>query len=277
MTVLAKLSDDLAAAAERQLRGATHRRRLTRGGLIAAACVVGAGGVATASGLWSPTIGDDARGHPTISPSSPPAEQLERFGVLRRAPTEADRGAQSLYALRFQGDAMQGVRTEYIRLLATRPDGRGSVLIPARKGYGKPDALCLFDQDTDGGGQSCWTTEEVARGAAVIGSWPASPVLPPALPPGDPQAAAPREPLPDRAAPQLLRRLEPLAPDARRAGGGRLSGLVPDGVAAVRIGDANPVSVHDNFFSAPWTPSPAAGGFGEITWLDADGAVVARG
>src|SRR5688500_10995749 len=110
MTLL-RLSDDLAAAAER-----LGRPRRLRAPLAIAFGVLALGGAgAAAPDFWQPQLGDDRRGHPTASSSDVPAEQLERFGVLRREPTAGDRGQPVRSALTYLAPDFDGIRTEGVR------------------------------------------------------------------------------------------------------------------------------------------------------------------
>jgi hypothetical protein len=290
--LLEGVHDQLAAAAERRAvqRASAHRR-----GRVAAFAVTGAlglgGAAAVAQTIWAPQLGDDRRGHPTASASSPPADQLAVLGVLRRPATVADHGAQSTYALRLMNPSLVGIRTAYVRLLGTQSDGLGFVLVPVAS-YGspdgtgsKPDALCLFSRDTDGGGLGCFTTSELLAGAAVMEMYepaPASPA-PAGLEAASPGAASPGAagmgPASPTAGYQRVRGAVNLA-------GSRVFGLVPDGVASVRVtNDLGSVTaaVTDNFFEAPipyGTANPSgplqSGDQPTVEWLDRSGGEVAQ-
>ena len=267
MTALIEnLSHDLAAAGDRLAGLQARRARRARLTAVIAAGALAVGGVAVAAtSIWNPQLGDDRFGHATASSSRPPADQLEMLGVLRRAPTDADRGAQSQYALTFFGPDVHGVRTDSVRLLGTYGKGLGYVLVPVVDAHGKRDALCFFAQDAkDGGGQSCWTTADVRKGHAVLGM-------------GGPMA-----PL-SAAAMKRLRAANGGDGHALRIplvhmGPITWSGIVPDGVARVRIdegGQSVTADVHDNFFTAtghglPIT-KPAPAGRLSFRWLDAGG------
>jgi hypothetical protein len=105
------------------------------------------------------------------------------FGVLRREQTSRDRGDATRSALRFLSSSTEGVRTDYIRLVAAGSSNPGAVLVPVtrysldpsgvppevRARLEKRDALCLFHPDSagDGGAKACFTTDEVTRGLAT--------------------------------------------------------------------------------------------------------------
>jgi hypothetical protein len=291
--LLEGVHDQLATAAERRAvqRASAHRR-----GRVAAFAVTGAlglgGAAAVAQTIWAPQLGDDRRGHPTASASSPPAGQLAVLGVLRRPATAADHGAQSTYALRLMDPSLEGIRTAYVRLLGTQSGGDlGFVLVPVAS-YGspdgtgsKPDALCLFSRDTDGGGLGCFTTAELLAGAAVMEMYEPAPARPEAAPPTAAGLGA---------ASTTAAGLEAASPTAGyervrgavNLAGSRVFGLVPDGVASVRVtNDLGSVTaaVTDNFFEAPipsGTANPsgpfAAGDQPTVVWLDGSGGEVAQ-
>lgn len=138
---------------------------------------------------WSPELGDDRRGFTTAATDAPPQEQLAMMGVLRREQTAADRGEESLNALRFVDPSMVGVRTVYVRRLESH--GVEAVLIPVarfnvdmddrlpksmpdrlREAYvEQSDGLCLFFPDpVDGGGLGCFSTENLQVGLGAAGA-----------------------------------------------------------------------------------------------------------
>jgi hypothetical protein len=277
MTVLDALSNDLAAASERLARRELALRRRARVAAIAVTGVLALGGAgAAASSLWSPRLGDDRIGHPSESSSPPPSDQLAQLGVLRRAQTDADRGASSLAALRDSGsDEFKGVRTDYVRLLATGDKGEGFVLVPVQR-YGADagagsieNALCLFAQDpADGFGISCFSTEQVLSGRALMGTRP----TPQMVPGGAPVVDATGKPTARRMRPAIVGMNPPSSTPMQ------LFGMVPDAVASVQIahagGDTVTASVHDNFFDAKLPGSDVSKGPPEIRWLDASGRMV---
>jgi len=275
MTVLQQFSNELAAAAQRQARRETvvHRRARITG--LAVAGVLMLGGVAAATTIWQPQLGGNRRGTPTASLSAPPADQLAEFGVLRRAPTAGDHGAQSTYALRFLDPSLHGVRTDYVRLLGTQANGEAFVLVPvqsyaAQDGEGPSitDALCLFSQDVDGGGLGCFSTQQILDGRAVESMGRPKPLA--IAPSGATVTASGRS-------------------HFQRVRGVTLTdvvyfGLVPDGVTSIKLtSDQGSVTVpvHDNFFQAPLPGGETAAPDHSNTastptfeWLDPTGKVI---
>lgn len=269
MTLLPDLRADLERAADRPRRrlplaldgrtpiaGGSRDRRtplLTAGAVVA---VLAAGGVATAAVTgWNPQLGDDRRGHPTADPSLPPAEQLDRLAVLRREPSAADRGVEVRNALSYFSPASRGIRTDSVRYLGKAPNGRAVVLVPAVEAHGTRDALCLWVEDTDGGGYTCPDTRALLSGSAVLSIT-------------EPRALSAHQR-------RALRRSQPLKTDAPghyrrvvvRLGVATTFVLVPDGVAKVQLGNASPVDVYDNLAILPGEVPPP----GTVRWLDAAG------
>ena len=279
MTVLQQFSDELFAAAQRQARRETAiRRRARLSGLAVTGALTLGGVAAAATTIWQPQLGDARRGYPTASSSAPPADQLADLGVLRRAATAADHGAQSTYALRFLDPSLHGVRTDYVRLLGTQTNGKGFVLVPvqsygATDGAAPPvaDALCLFSQDVEGGGISCFNTQQVLAGRAVMWMLRMARMAPRPLAPSGVTGSQPGG---------LHFRREQLRPTTT---GGVGFGLVPDGVANVKLTNNQgsvTVPVHDNFFQAPFpsgqTGAPSQPNAPTLEWLDATGNVIPK-
>jgi len=274
MTELPELRAVVLATAARRAHGASHptparersHRRALRTGMFAIGAVLVTASALAASGVWRPQLGDDHRGRPTISSSPVPAQQLAAFGVLRRAATAADHGPQVRYALRYlDGQAFGGVRTDAVRLLSAA--GNGHVLIPATRASSKRDALCLFAIDpADGGGLSCWTTAEILAHKATQLSLEA-----PQMSPRERQAQI-------RAVRKAAKAAHGRAftvPGMQPPMGDHttISGLVPDGVAAVQISHgtaAQQATVANNFFTATIRQAPASVPIGPltVTWLD---------
>jgi hypothetical protein len=293
-----ELSDDLAAAAERAVP--PRRRRLLAiigGGLVVVAV---AGGATAATGVWRPQIGDERRGHPTISATQAPPAQLRVLGVLRRPAADADRGPDVRRILRLVGRGLRGVRTDAVRLLDPAGDGASArVLVPAERAHGDDDALCLYVADGDGAGSTCFTLGTVLRGRAVLATGNPAP-----LTARERRANARAEARAERRVRTKRRalraRLAPLPKDpaARRrrlldayAAAGlngvlvrmrtprftevNYFGLVPDGVATVTrtASDATTtVAVHDNAFRIRVPRGTMARD--TFTWRDADGRIV---
>lgn len=286
MTVLPELADDLERAADRLAarRRPAHRRATVIAGVVAG--TVAAGGLAAAAtNLWSPQIGDGS-GPSQLSRDAPPADQLAALGVLRREQTEADRGAESAYTLRYFG-GMGDIRVGYVRLLGTQAGGAGFVLVPTeriaassrptglqeeferRDGRPAPprDRLCLFARDpVDGGGMSCFSLQQVRDGEAVLGIGEAPPKL----------TAEQRAEFRRRMA-ASPRGGSIALPDFMRPGRLTWFGIVPDGIVQVRAGDgpdAPVVPVRDNFFQVL---TPEAGGSARLHYLDGDGHEIMTG
>jgi len=267
--VLARLDARLqdTAPKERQRRSTLPRYRFK---LVAttAVGVLALGGVAAgAATLWAPQLGDSHRGHPTATATPPPADELADLSVLRRAATDADRGAQSQYALKLFDRDMHGVRLDSVRLLGTQ-DGGGYVLVPVAS-YHRPDgtgsiddALCLFARMRGGGGVGCWTLQQVRAGQAVMGVDAPSSGAPAATPPpttSDVHTDARGSHYGEMTAP------------SDTGEGRRQFGLVPDGVAEVRADDgAVRATVHDNFFTLT-LPANASSIVPDLHWYDAAG------
>lgn len=108
-----------------------------------------------------------------------------------------------------------------------------AVLFSARQTPAGRNRLCLFLPDpVDGGGLGCWSKEEILAGNATIGLFMG--------PPGSTE--------------------------------GTVLGLVPDGVAAVRVADsAGTLPVHDNAYTGPVSETGAQR---PITMLDEAGKPV---
>ncbi|MEA2495433.1 MAG: hypothetical protein QOJ29_3344 [Thermoleophilaceae bacterium] len=168
-----RYEQQLLAAARRHLPDAAAslaKPRRTRVGVVALA-----GAVLTASALaatrpWEPEIGNSHFGEKpaSVSPTAPPANQLQLLGVLRRDQTVDDRGAAAREALRYiSGSTTSGVRTASVRVL-----GHGAVIVPVMENSTNgdiADALCLFYPDPagDGGAKSCFSTNDIRTGQAT--------------------------------------------------------------------------------------------------------------
>jgi len=183
---LASAAGELAARQRRE-RGRGRRRAphagrwpwLTRPvavGLILAAC---AGSAFAAVAIWTPLLGNPQYGYnPGAATSAPPADQLAALAVLRRAQTDADRGALSAAALTYINDYTKGVRTAYVRLLdtvgteafvlvpvvqrdATAPSGTAATALA--------NALCVYASDASAMHEhvACWSLGDVLAGRAA--------------------------------------------------------------------------------------------------------------
>jgi hypothetical protein len=220
--------------------------RPTRKVAVALLALIVAAPAVAATEAWRPLLGDGRTG-PTATDAPAAHSQRALLSVLRRPQTDADRGAQTTYALKFLGSSVADVRTTEIRLLHVEPDGRGIVLIPVGR-YGLPpaglpaklrramhrpagsDGLCVFAADQDhghpaGGGFGCYSTRDLLAGRASAGL------------------------------------------------GHRVYGLVPDGVDRIEValagGTMLTAKVEQNLFIYSGSL-----GRGELRWLDRQGAVL---
>lgn len=285
MSILPELSGKLSEIAERRAGARRRSRRRLRMSGFTVVGVLAVGGAATATtGIWSPQVGDERRGHPTVSATSVPEAQAERFGVLRREAAPADHGEQVRYALRFLDRRFKGIRTDSVRLLHVGTPGSpvdaGQILVPTVSKDGIRDALCLFSIDpVDGGGLTCWSTAQILAGEATNG------MLHEDQPePGSAEGKARRRAI-LRASREAKRRGQTsvvMPPSARATTGqARVNGLVPDGVARVvwrRGRETQTIVVHDNYYGVSMAvrvngPRPRS----TIAWLDADGKVLRSG
>jgi hypothetical protein len=223
----------------RALRRPHQRRRRRR---LAASVVlfgVDATPALAATHPWSPSVGDDVRGHGTTTTALPPAPQIQRLGVLRREQTATDRGPLAEHALAFLDARYQGVETASVRVLRGSGPAAGAVVFPVqavqrRYPNGQQattrDGICLFvpDSNGDGGGTQCFGQDVLAD--------------------------------------QLPAEM-----------GRTLCGLMPDGVAQVRItmykGPGVTADVEDNFYAVE-EPTGASGGPVQLEALDQTGATI---
>jgi hypothetical protein len=155
-----QFEEQLIAAAERLFAAPVAapvapraRLRSRRAALATCAAALLGGTALAATHPWSPELGTPQfrEPPPTASADAPPHSQLEVLGVLRRAPTAADRGPEVRAALRYlSGISTHGIRTDYIRRLDAGASGGPVTLVPVaqwRPAAGeaaKRDALCVF-------------------------------------------------------------------------------------------------------------------------------------
>jgi hypothetical protein len=240
--LLERFETQLLAARPRRRRPA--RRSAVVVGLVALAV---AAPTLAATQPWKPLLGDERRGTPSASGDQPPAGQLAGMGVLRRPQTAADRGALAQTALRLSDDNVDGVRTAAVRLLAS--PATDAVLIPVRRfnlngsRFIAPDAPEELKQrmapKTDG---LCLFAPDPSGDGGGYGcsTWE------------EVEAGL----LPSSIGPVVY-------------------GLVPDGVARVRIdlegGRQLELGVRDNFYAGR---SATARGPLTTAWIDEDGAVL---
>jgi hypothetical protein len=135
-------------------------------------------GVAAITHPWSPLLGDPTLPGPapTITSASPPADQLAMLGVLRRPAEPRDRDPETKFNLRFlSGTTTAGVETDFIRRLATLPDGAAVTLIPVQSWRLGADeraltnALCVIYPDIRGHGvgKACFDSAAIRAGNAT--------------------------------------------------------------------------------------------------------------
>lgn len=248
-----------------RVRGPRRRGRHIGAGM--ALGIVAVSGVAYASqGLWRPSMGDDRRGRAVATDSPLPPALLERYEVLRRPQNAEDRGAGSRDALRWQSRGL--IQTNGVRRVGTGSDRSAIVLIPMAKKRAAPaDAdrtrsLCLWKQDpVEAGGMSCQSIDDVpAQGVMLFtveeGKLPAV----------------------------LERRRRKIFRETARKGGGavrvpgelmpvgtaQVVGLVPDGVARVRVGPPGRqriAIVNQNLYQLQISERDVR----DIAWLGQDG------
>ena len=251
MSFIDSYEEQLVAAARRQrdarvrnrigrrLRG-PHRRGLS---VALAALLIGVPAAAATVGGWNPF--DDPGRNPRFP--APAASQraldpglVATLGVLRRPQDAADRGVATSHAARsFSNPQYRGVRLDGIRVLDPQHD---VVLVPFEQASvptdraGRP--LPGFDQAA--GRSVVCVYEASSDGFAGSGCHNAAKIR---------------------------------SGRAISSSGNRVSGLVPDGVARVRLihGDGTvEADVHDNYFAAD-SAFPTV-----VEWLRDDGSVARR-
>ncbi len=155
---------------------------LTRPVAVGLALSAFAGTALAAVAIWTPLLGNPRYGYnPGAATSAPPQEQLDALAVLRRPQTDADRGALSRAALTYINDYTSGVRTPYVRLLAS-VGSEAFVLVPVEErnasyvAGGVPsesaplrNALCVYASNLRLAhtGVGCWSLADVAAGRAA--------------------------------------------------------------------------------------------------------------
>jgi hypothetical protein len=251
MTFIESYEGQLVDAARRR-RDTRLRNRIARrlhvprrrGPAIAlAALLVGVPTAAATVGGWNPFDDPGAnRRFPAPSASQRPLdpELVATLGVLRRPQSDADRGPQSARgAATFRLPGYKGVHLDGVRLVDAE---RGIVLVPFDRipvptdSQGRP----LPGFDAAASSNAVCLFERTSDGYGGIGCHTAGKIR---------------------------------AGRAISSGSGSVSGLVPDGVARVRLirgDDATAADVHDNFFAAD-AVAPTA-----VEWLAADGSLVRR-
>jgi hypothetical protein len=149
------------------------RRRPPRALAPAAAVVALAGGVFALAGALhttsAPSRPAEVQATPTADPATtPPADQLARFAVLRRAPTADD--AAALAELQGLSRKVPNVRDGYVRSLGVH-GGKHVILYSQTKtdtpadapaGIGYADPLCvLYPDPVDGYGGGCYNLHSI--------------------------------------------------------------------------------------------------------------------
>jgi hypothetical protein len=254
MTFIDSYEKQLVEAAERQrdasLRHRARRFRVAiprrRGPVVVlAALLIGVpAATATVSG-WSPF--DDSERSPRLpAPSSSQQgaapELAATLGVLRRDQTNADRGVDAKKAAR-AFSATAGYRGAQLKGIRVLDQDRGIVLIPFERG---PVPLDPQGRPVPGFDPASYTNvaclfEQSGDGYAGVGCHSADKIR---------------------------------SGRAISSGSDRVTGLVPDGVASVRLGRggrSTEVPVRDNLFVAEGVDAPRA-----IEWLADDGSTVQR-
>jgi hypothetical protein len=193
-------------------------------------------------GGWNP-FDDPGRGPrnpaPTVSQGPIDPGLVQTLGVLRRPQSGADRGAATSRAARaFRGDAFRGAQLQGVRLLDAE---RGIVLVPFERTDAPPGAGAVPGFDADRFGDVACVFERSGDGFSGIGCHTAEKIR---------------------------------AGFAVSSGSGRVTGLVPDGVARVRLirGDqSTDAPVRNNLFVAEGADAPRV-----VEWLRADGSQAKR-
>jgi hypothetical protein len=249
MSIVDRFEEQILTAASR-----TRQRRRRRRAFSAAflSAVVIATPTLAQIEPWRPLLGDANRGVPASSDSDVPAEQLQGLAVLRRPQTAQDRSDLAARALRLVNTNVSGVRTATVRVLTS--DGVQGVLFSVRRFNLGLEQMLAPDAPE-------WARERLRpknNGLCLFVPDPAGD--------GGGMGCVAWEQL---SAGQLPSRI-----------GSIFYGLVPDGVASVRIHTDNAsldAAVHDNFFAVNDPDRAAArGGHSALgaEWLDAGGKVL---
>jgi hypothetical protein len=131
MIQLPQLQEALLVASDVMVARSRRRAQRFRLGLMTTAAVATVGGGAVASqGLWGPVVGLDAERAPSVSRAPAPRSQQALLGVLRRSQTAADRSASSQHALRVVSARYRDVRVSDVRRLGPAGTGSSVVLVP---------------------------------------------------------------------------------------------------------------------------------------------------
>lgn len=268
---LPKLERMLAAAASERVvvptadrRGMLRLRgRLPRVAAIGAACLAFGGTAMAATGVWNPSIGDQANTpSPAISATPVPAAMAEALGAFRRAPDAQDHGPAVEATLSTLGGRFaDGIRPDSVRYLGDDASGEAMILVSAERSlftsgdavsvFGSGEPACVVVPNSGEGGEAvpmCFGLDKILAGEAEV----------------------------------LIDSADHLS--------GEVWGLVPDGVASVtaRFGDdaVHQVPVTDNHFVYRWGNPQArlikeslvywTSRSKDTVWHDADGNVVPK-
>lgn len=186
-----------AAAQPLPRRERWRRRPWLSGPLAVVALAAAAGGVAYATDLWRPPLGEFGRGEVEQVAVGGGASGgfAEILAALRREQTDADRGPASAYALKFP-HKQRGVLTGGVRLLGETSAGSAIVLVPTTNAVGTTtppgdsaagvtdapatsprdeDEVCVWIRDVEGesgggesGGRACADLDELRRGKLFL-------------------------------------------------------------------------------------------------------------
>ena len=313
MTIIPEVLEALDRAARAQSASRVRRHRWSgRRMVVLGFSVLTVGSALAATTPWQPQVGDQRRGHPTLSSSPVPSDQLAALAVLRRAQSSADRGSQVQAVLRLIGSEVSGVRLAGVRLLATRADG-AIVLVPLEReslphmagpSSSRHNLLCVEDLMTPAAGTPAGSTTPSRTSTDPTTTVQGHLVQPAPRPASRRPARAATNASPPVVRRDAARRSRPsdtpsvttviasscgTAVDLREgritgaasANGGRfhLYGLVPDGVDRVAIdlqdGTTKLIAVHNNTYDLP-APGPEIAAPNRIRWLDAAGHDIAR-
>jgi hypothetical protein len=255
MTFIDSYEEQLVEAARQRQEGSLrHRARRfrvgtprRRGAAVAlAALLIGVPAATATVTVWNPFEDDGARNPrlpaPEASQKAVNPDLVATLGVLRRDQTGADRGVDTKQAARaFSASAgYRGAQLKGVRLLDAE---RGIVLIPFERG---PVPLGPDGRPVRGFDPASYTNvaclfEQGPDSFGGIGCHSADKIR---------------------------------SGRAISSGSGRVTGLVPDGVASVRLtrgGESTEADVRDNLFVADGADAPRA-----IEWLAADGSTVEK-
>lgn len=242
--ILPQLQEALVVASDQMVARQRRRTQRFRLGLMTSAAVVTLGGGAVASqSLWAPLVGWEDGNRPSLSREPAPAAQGALFGILRRDQTAGDRGAAARAALATMSGRYAGVKVSAVRVV---PDGRGasSVLVPVstvRGATASPSAKSASTATTRGDALCLHAIYDGSGGPGGRGCFSTAEI-------GAGAGVLPA--------------------------GNTVRGVVPDGVARVRLsGKRGPVDapVRDNVFVASLA---GVAGSARLSWLAADGRPV---